>query len=58
MTDAGVPQTFSLQSVTERMKWRGADTGAEVPFHAFLAEQDLSPRGGESEKAHDAMLRC
>jgi hypothetical protein len=36
----GVPQTFSLQSVTESMKWTGADAGAEALFRAFLAERD------------------
>lgn len=36
----GVPATFSLQSVTESMRWRGGDAGAEVLFRAFLAERD------------------
>jgi hypothetical protein len=36
----GVPQTFDLQSVTESMKWTGADAGAEALFRAFLAERD------------------
>jgi hypothetical protein len=36
----GVPQTFTLQSVVESMKWCGADAGAEVLYRAFLAERD------------------
>jgi hypothetical protein len=36
----GVPQTFTLQSVVESMKWSGADAGAEVLYRAFLAERD------------------
>jgi hypothetical protein len=35
-----VPQTFSLQSVVESMKWPGGAAGAEVLYRAFLAEQD------------------
>lgn len=36
----GVPETFSLQSVVESMKWPGGGAGAEVLYRAFLAEQD------------------
>lgn len=36
----GVPQTFSLQSIVDSMKWPGSDAGAEVLYRAFLAEQD------------------
>ncbi len=35
----GVPATFSLQSVTESLKWWGAEAGAEVLFRAFMAER-------------------